>query len=143
MIRLSKLSDYAIVVLSCLAAEHGQLQTAAVLSQQTRIPEPTVAKVLKLLSKKEIVNSVRGVRGGYSLTRPVGKITVAELIEALEGPIAITSCADVHHGSACHIEKLCPTRAGWSRVNLALKSTLDNIFLDELLMPVKNMKRVS
>ncbi|MDD3019574.1 MAG: SUF system Fe-S cluster assembly regulator [Alphaproteobacteria bacterium] len=141
MIKLSKLSDYAIVVLSCLAAERGQLQTAVMLAQQTGIPEPTVAKVLKLLSKKEIVNSVRGVKGGYSMTRIPDQVTVTELIEALEGPISITSCADSEIESDCHIAQLCPMRGNWNKVNSAVKSALDGMNLSDLLLPVSPQRK--
>ncbi|HNQ91636.1 MAG TPA: SUF system Fe-S cluster assembly regulator [Alphaproteobacteria bacterium] len=137
MIRLSKLSDYAIVVLSRLAAEErGQLQTAILLAQQTGIPEPTVAKVLKLLSRQGIVQSVRGVRGGYTMIRVPEEVTVTELIEALEGPIAITSCADIDVETSCQIAGLCPMRGRWHRVNVAVKGALDELFLSDLLIPV-------
>lgn len=139
MIKLSKLSDYAIVVLGCLAAEQGQLQTAVVLARQTGIPEPTVAKVLKLLSKGDIVSSVRGVRGGYSLTRPAERISVAELIEALEGPISITSCAGNDVEFSCHISGSCPMSGGWGRVNHAIRMTLGGIYLAELLAPSRKV----
>ncbi|HRK98404.1 MAG TPA: SUF system Fe-S cluster assembly regulator [Alphaproteobacteria bacterium] len=136
MIKLSKLSDYAIVVLSQLAADQGRLYTAAVLAQQTGIPEPTVAKVLKLLSRREIVNSMRGVKGGYAMTRIPSQVTVTELIEALEGPISITSCADIEVETSCHIAGLCPMRGSWHKVNVAVKSALNEVFLSDLLIPM-------
>lgn len=142
MIKLSKLSDYAIVVLSRLAVEEmGQLQTAVILAQQTGIPEPTVAKVLKLLSKQGIVQSVRGVRGGYALSRAPSEVTVTELIEALEGPISITSCADIEIETSCQIAELCPMRGGWHRVNKAVKTALDELFLSDLLIPMSPQSR--
>ena len=137
MIKLSKLSDYAIVVLSQLAAEQGELLTASELAVKTSIPEPTVAKVLKLLSKSEIINSWRGVRGGYNMTRAPKEITVAELIEALEGPILITSCADHQVESDCNIAGICPMHGKWARVNMVVKDALGTLVLSDLLVPMK------
>ncbi|MDY0030019.1 MAG: SUF system Fe-S cluster assembly regulator [Pseudobdellovibrionaceae bacterium] len=137
MIKLSKLSDYAIVVLSQLAAEHGALLTASELSAKTTIPEPTVAKVLKLLSKSDIINSSRGVRGGYNMTRAPKEITVAELIEALEGPILITSCADHQVESDCNIAEICPMHGKWARVNMVVKDALGTLVLSDLLVSVR------
>lgn len=132
MIKISKLSDYAIVVLSELSRARGQIVTATMLSQSTRIPEPTVAKVLKILSKHDIVQSTRGAHGGYHMARDPQSITVHELIVALEGPVAITSCA---HNSTdrCKVEEFCTVRGGWQKINDAVIATLDGIFLTDLI----------
>ncbi len=133
MIKLSRLSDYAIVVLSELAKNHGQQLTAQSLALSTRIPEPTVAKVLKLLSKQKIVNSARGVNGGYAMQRCPSTITVHELIVALEGPVALTACTS-HSNDSCNIEKLCPLRSGWQKINDAITGTLDGMYLNDLFL---------
>lgn len=137
MIKLSKLSDYAVVVLSQLAAEDGRLVSAVELSSITTIPEPTVSKVLKLLSKQDIITSVRGAKGGYALSRAPADITVAELIEALEGPILITSCADHQVEADCTIAGICPMHGKWSRVNRVVKEALGTLVLADLLIPLK------
>lgn len=136
MIKISKLSDYAIVVLNALASGEGQLQTASILARQTGIPEPTVSKVLKLLAKKDIIRSTRGVKGGYVLARAVAEISVADLIEALDGPIAITSCMEPSD-SSCHIVHQCPLRDGWGHVNRTLRASLQAIPLTSLLAPLR------
>jgi FeS assembly SUF system regulator len=133
MIKISKLSDYAIVVLNELARAQGQLLTATMLSHSTRIPEPTVAKVLKLLSKQKIVNSIRGVNGGYMMKRCPSTITVHELIVALEGPVALTACT-THSNDTCNIEQLCPLRSGWQKINDAITGTLDGMYLNDLFL---------
>lgn len=140
MIKLSKLSDYAIVVLSRLAAGKGEVMTTSLLSSETGIPEPTVSKVLKLLSKQKIVLSVRGANGGYKMDRCPKEITVTELITALDGPIALTACLgeDQHD---CMIDALCPLKSGWSKVNHAIKDALDKVALADLLLPVRTKRR--
>lgn len=142
MIKLSKLSDYAIVVLSRLAAERGEVITTSMLSIETGIPEPTVSKVLKLLSKQKIVLSVRGANGGYKMERAPTDITVTELITALEGPIALTTCLEPAHND-CMIDALCPLKGGWSKVNMAVKSALDKVALADLLIPVRARRGVA
>lgn len=141
MIKLSKLSDYAIVVLSRLAAEKGDVMTTALLSSETGIPEPTVSKVLKLLSKQKIVISVRGANGGYMMERCPKDITVTELITALEGPIALTECVDGGH-TDCMIDSLCPLKGGWNKVNMAVKNALDQVALADLLIPVNRKRKL-
>lgn len=141
MIKLSKLSDYAIVVLSRLAAEKEGVLTTAALSVETGIPEPTVSKVLKLLSREKIVISVRGANGGYRMERCPKDITVTELITALEGPITLTECVDGGH-TDCMIETLCPLKGGWNKVNKAVKDALDKVALADLLIPVRRAKGI-
>ena len=141
MIKLSKLSDYAIVVLSRLAAEKGDVMTTGLLSSETGIPEPTVSKVLKLLARQKIVLSVRGANGGYMMERCPKEITVTELITALEGPIALTECVDGGH-TDCMIDSLCPLKGGWNKVNMAVKEALDKVALADLLIPVRKRKLV-
>ncbi len=141
MIRLSKLSDYAVVVLSQLAREPGAQMSAYELAQITSVPEPTVAKVLKLLSRQNIVVSARGVNGGYALHRKPEEITVKELITALEGPIALTECV-THSADSCVIETLCPMRGGWQKVNDAVHNALSSVMLSDLLIfPVGKMTK--
>ncbi len=140
MIKLSKLSDYAIVVLSILAREQGRLMTAAGLSSASGIPEPTVAKVLKLLSKESVITSTRGVNGGYMLERDPTQISVTELITALEGPIALTACVE-GSDDECGIESICPMSGKWQKVNATIKTALDGLPLSDLLIPVRAARK--
>jgi FeS assembly SUF system regulator len=133
MIRLSKLSDYAVVVLSQLATRPGEQMSACELAHVTSVPEPTVAKVLKLLSRQNIVMSTRGVNGGYAMHRAPNEITVKELITALEGPIALTECV-TNSADSCVIETLCPMRGGWQKVNDAVHAALNSVMLSDLLI---------
>jgi FeS assembly SUF system regulator len=123
MIRMSKLTDYAIVLLAHLARSEGTV-TAQDLAERSKVPLPTVSKLCKELSKAGLVISHRGRHGGYGLARPAESISVAEIVEALEGPIALTEC--VHPGvqQACGIEATCLARDSWDPVSRAIQDAL-------------------
>lgn len=127
MLRLSRLTDYAVVVLARMG-EGGDspLQSAPGLAARTGLPEPTVAKVLKILAQAGIVEGLRGARGGYRLAKPLAAIPLAEVIVAFDGPIALTACVDGGTGQ-CESEALCPVRGRWDPVNSAIRSALENI----------------
>ena len=130
MLRLSKLTDYAVVVLVRLSREAG-VQTAPVIAASTGIPEPTVAKVLKTLAAGGLVASQRGAHGGYRLLRPLAAIPVADVIAAVDGPIALTACVE---GSTveCETQCLCPMRGRWDPVNEAIQQALTTITLADM-----------
>lgn len=131
MIRLSKLADYGIVIAAHLARRPERPQTAPEVAAATSVPQPMTSKILKLLTRGDILVSHRGVRGGYGLARPAAAITIAEVIEALDGPIAITSCVEAGPGD-CGILTSCPARANWQRINGAIREALDGITLAEM-----------
>ena len=135
MIRLSKLADYGIVVASHLARHPDRQQTAPEIAVATSVPQPMTSKVLKLLTRAELLVSHRGAHGGYGLARDAGSITVAEVIEALDGPIAITSCTEPTPGD-CSILSLCPARANWERINLAIREALGDVTLAEMALTI-------
>lgn len=134
MIRLSKLADYAVVMLSHMASREGEVYTTARLAARSAVPEPTAAKILKLLARASILTSQRGSNGGYELARRATEISVAEIIVALEGPIALTACVE---GSAdhCGVEQLCSMRGNWNRVNRAIRDALEDITLADMAFP--------
>jgi FeS assembly SUF system regulator len=134
MIRLSKLADYAMVVLFRLSAapEPGEgVQTSPGIASATGVPEPTVAKVLKLLTAASLVHSHRGARGGYRLARGLEDISVADVITAVDGPIALTACVAGAH-AVCGTEGSCALRGRWKLVNDAIRRALDGITLAEM-----------
>ena len=114
MIRMTKQTDYGFVLLSELAAGPDRVANAPELAQETRLPLPTVAKILKQLAKSGVVRSQRGVKGGYSLARPAREISAAEIVTALEGPVALTICIDGTPGE-CDREDFCGVRGHWQR----------------------------
>ena len=105
MLRISRLTDYATVILATLAAEPGRVQTSACLAEQTKLALPTVSKVLKQLQRAGLVASTRGLRGGYQLARAATEISAGDILDALEGPVALTDCASGHGN--CGFEKSC------------------------------------
>jgi FeS assembly SUF system regulator len=131
VIRLSKLADYGIVIATHLARHPGRQHTAADVAAATAVPAAMTSKVLKLLTRAELLASHRGALGGYSLARPAGTVSVKALVEALDGPIAITSCTEPTPGD-CSILSLCPARANWERINRAIRDALDEVSLDEM-----------
>jgi FeS assembly SUF system regulator len=131
MLRLSKLTDYAVVVLVRLSHHDGEVTTSPTLAQATGVPEPTVAKVLKALCAAGLVASQRGARGGYRLARPLESIPVATVITAIDGPISLTACVDGATGG-CEAQEVCPIRGRWDPVNDAIRTALTRITLDQM-----------
>jgi FeS assembly SUF system regulator len=138
VLRLSKLTDYAVVVMARLAHDgagpDGRVQTAPGLAAATGIAEPTVAKVLKILGQAGLVEGVRGARGGYRLTRMLPAVPLAEVIAAVDGPIALTACVDGGAG-ACEAEAFCAVRGRWDPVNDAIRKALTGITIADLAGP--------
>ncbi len=129
MLRISRLTDYATVILASLAG--GRLASAADIAERTRIGLPTVSKLLKQLQHAGLVRSVRGAHGGYQLARPTGEINAADIIDAVEGPVALTECAT--GGGNCGIEATCQVGHGWQRISLAIRRSLTGVSLEELV----------
>lgn len=134
MLKLNRLTDYAVVVLSRLSKQVGMVQTANEISDGTGLPMPTVSKILKLMAGSSLIESHRGVNGGYSLSRGADSVRVSEIIEALEGPIALTACVD-GTTDQCTIEGSCPMRGNWNTVNDAIRKALSGVTLADLLDP--------
>src|SRR3984893_12663674 len=130
MLRISRLTDYATVVLAALAQQPERVQTATARAEQTRIAAPTVSKLLKQLQRASLVTSTRGLHGGYQLARPAAQISAAAILDALEGPMALTDCA-AGHGN-CEIEQTCRVGRVWQRLNLAIRRSLYDVRLAQL-----------
>jgi FeS assembly SUF system regulator len=134
MLRVTRLTDYATVVLTVLAEQAERVHSAAELAERSRVEPATVAKVLKLLAQAGLVESFRGTHGGYRLARPPECIPLAAIVEALEGPLGMTTCS-VHDGE-CGIESHCGVRAGWQRINDVIVDALARTTLADMLAPV-------
>lgn len=133
MFRLNRLTDYAVVVMSQMAMRGGETRSAQQISEDTGVPLPTVAKLLNLLGRAKLVTSQRGAAGGYTLSAEPEAITVAQIIQAMEGPIALTACVDGAVDS-CDAESFCPMRGNWNKVNGAIRSALTSVSLAEMMM---------
>ena len=128
-VRLSSLTDYAIVIMSAAARHCGGMRvSAADLAEETGIPVPTAQKLVSLLTRAGLLKSVRGQGGGIKLARPSAAISLADIVEAVEGPIALTSCmrTDNHN---CALEDNCGVRPHWDAVNKAVRGALGSVTL--------------
>lgn len=130
MLRMSKLTDYGIVVMSHLANESDRPHTAAELAMETQVSQPTVSKILKLLAREGLLESYRGAKGGYRLARSAGAISMAEIIDALEGPIAITECSS--SVGSCDQEPHCTISSHWQWINRTIHDALNGVSLEEM-----------
>lgn len=132
MLRLNKLTDYAVVTLTRMAGAPGETFTTPRLAGETAVPIPTVAKLMKQLSKGGLVSSQRGATGGYMLGRPPEQITVAEVIEVMEGPISLTACVEGADDS-CSVVALCPMSGNWNKVNSVIHEALKGLTLADMM----------
>ena len=133
MLRVSKLTDYATVVMTVLAAAPDSVHSAQDLAEKSRLEVPTVSKLLKQLAQAQLVESFRGVNGGYRLARSPERISIAEIVIAMEGPIGMTECS-VAEGQ-CDRESQCGVRGSWQQINSVLDHTLRAVSLADMLRP--------
>lgn len=131
--RLSSLADYAVVMMSAAARHCGGVArlNATLLAEETGVPLPTVQKLVSRLSAAGLIESARGTGGGFRLSRPPSAINLAEIIEAIEGPIALTSCTE-HAARDCKAEDTCQVKPHWNVVNGAVRGALAGVSLATL-----------
>jgi FeS assembly SUF system regulator len=130
VLRISKLTDYATVILASLATDPAGRRTAADIARTIHLAAPTVSKLLKQLHRSGLVESTRGLHGGYRLARPPAQISAACILDALEGPLALTECSTGH--SQCDLQASCSVGGSWQRINHAIRQSLEEITLAEL-----------
>lgn len=135
MLRLSKMTDYAVVVMGRLASRPDERQSAADIAANTGLPQATVGQVLKALSTSELVYGTRGAQGGYILSRRPELISVAEIVVALDGPVAITACVE-GADDPCSVESMCLLKGSWDAVNIAIEDALKQVTLADMLAPL-------
>ena len=133
--RLSNMADYAVLTMTA-AARHcgGARVNASQLAEETGLPGPTVQKLVSKLSSAGLLKAVRGAGGGLKLARPAAAITLADIVEAVEGPIALTPCVE-HGRHDCALEACCSVRPHWGVVNEALRGALADVPLTRLAQP--------
>lgn len=130
MLRVTKFTDYATVVLIALASTPDTVSSAAELAERAGLEPPTVSKLLKPLAQAGLVEAFRGVNGGYRLARPAATISLCDIVEAMEGPLAMTQCSA--HDGACGIEHTCSARANWRRINDVVIDALRAVSLADM-----------
>ncbi|MCD6034459.1 MAG: system Fe-S cluster assembly regulator [Rickettsiales bacterium] len=138
MIKLSRMADYAVVLMTHLAQDAKRCEvplSAHEISEATGIPDPTVSKLLKALSRGGLLTSTRGLHGGYTLAKGSTIITMADIISAVDGPISLTECINEEEKN-CGIESFCPTRSGWHKINHKVREAFASVSLAEIAVPV-------
>lgn len=141
MLKLGKLTDYATLVMTELAAGPHSARSAQELALRVRVAAPTVAKLLRLLGRAGLVQAARGVHGGYRLAREPSAISVADIVAAVEGPVAVTECAGA--GSCCAIEHHCGVRGHWRSINTAIERALASVTLAQMCAEHRQMPPVA
>jgi len=142
MMRINKLTDYGIVVMTKIATmKSDKVHTAKEISHKTNIPLPTVTRLLKTLSNTGLLVSQRGSQGGYALSKSASNISVASIIESIEGPIALTEC--LTNECACSYESSCNVELPWQKINNTVKTALEKISLSEMIQSEPKNKLVN
>jgi FeS assembly SUF system regulator len=136
VIRLGKLTDYGLVLMSQIARSQLELHTARDLARECRLPLPTVSKILKVLLQRGLLESHRGIKGGYALAQDPQLITVGAIISALEGPLALTECS-VDVAGLCDLESSCPIRDNQRIINQVIRGALERVTLSDLIRPMR------
>jgi len=131
MIRLTNLADYGVVLMCEMGKNPTALHSAVKLAQETGLPVPTVSKILGALSKADLLTSHRGLNGGFKLAGDPNDITIAGIIEAVDGPIALTNCIEKAPGD-CSFEPICAMRPHWQLINDAVRDGLAGITLEKI-----------
>lgn len=139
MLRVTKLTDYATVVLTVLAGRSDAVSSASELAEHSHLESTTVSKILRPLAQAGLVEGFRGAKGGYRLTRAASRISLFEIVEAIEGKLGMTECS--LHDGACGIEESCGVRANWRRVNDVIADALRDVSLEQMLAPAPIQSR--
>lgn len=133
MIRLSRLSDYAIVLMCEMAASRDERFSASKLHQATHISQSAIMKILKLLANEGLVTSARGASGGYSISSDPSKISILDIVKAIDGPVSVTMCSHNTTEEPCVFEAYCTAKTGWGMVNTALQDTISRFSVADFL----------
>lgn len=134
MLRMSKLTDYGALVLTCLARQPDAIVRASEVATSTHLAQPTVSKLLKMLATDGLVESFRGAHGGYRLARPAEQISLMAIIDSLEGPVSLTECATAD--GDCSQALTCSARPNWMGINAVIRNALLEVSLADLAQPV-------
>ena len=134
MLRVSKLADYGTVVMASMAREPQRVHSAAEVAVRIGLAAPTVSKILKTLARRGLVTSSRGAKGGYRLRCDPAQISVAQIIDAMDGPIGMTECSITP--GMCSQEAACTVRANWQTINHIVLDALQRVTLEQMTRPI-------
>lgn len=130
MLRLGKMTDYAFIILDVLSEHTERPLSAQAVAALSKLPEPTVSKILKILARADLIYSIRGAGGGYHLSHPINDISVLDVVEAMEGRVTMVECVDSPH--TCTVISTCPVQGRWNGINAVLRNTLSDWSLNDL-----------
>ncbi|MPW23006.1 SUF system Fe-S cluster assembly regulator [Paraburkholderia sp. CNPSo 3157] len=133
MLRMSKLADYATVIMITMARDPDAVKSAGSLAEATGIPAPTVSKVMKTLARGGVLASARGVSGGYQLALPPQRIMLSDVIAVVDGPFGMTECSALP--GLCTQEAVCSARANWQKINRLIFEALSQVSLADMASP--------
>jgi FeS assembly SUF system regulator len=137
VVRLGKLTDYGLVLMTCMAKSEGMsMRTARDLAAESKLPLSTVSKLLKQLLQSGLLMSHRGAKGGYILAKTPDAVSVVDIISAIEGPMALTECSTDVTG-LCNLEPCCPIKSNQQIINQAVRGVLEKITLSDLIQPMQ------
>lgn len=134
MLRIGKMTDYAMLIMSHMAKTPDQILSATALSEALHLMAPTVSKILKMLADAELVISLRGAEGGYKLARAAADISIVDIISAMEGDLALTECCEVQ--GLCAIDSMCTLRENWKKINKMMKLMLSQLSILDMSKPL-------
>lgn len=134
MLKLTRLADYGVVLMTNMAASRDSVRSAQSLAEATGVPLPTVSKLLSNFARSGLLQAVRGAKGGFRLARDAREISVADIIAVVDGPIALTQCLEAG-ASSCELEWLCPSRYAWGTINRAVQNALGELTVADLIFP--------
>ena len=140
MLRIGKLTDYAMSILATMAKDPTVVKSAATLAEQLVLPATTVSKILKILSEANLVSSLRGAEGGYKLNQPASSLSVAKIIAVMEGDITMTECCE--SSALCALQTQCSMKENWLKINKTIAGLLSRISLTEMMAPL-NLQDIS
>jgi FeS assembly SUF system regulator len=132
MLKISRLADYAVVIMTGLSRQGAAHLSACDIAKEVGLPEPTVSKILKLLARAGLLESLRGARGGYGLVKTARDTTMADIIAAVDGPIALTACTEKGSGD-CTLRGHCAMHGRWNPLNRAILTALEGVTLADMM----------
>lgn len=134
MLKIGKLTDYALLILSEMAKTPDAVLSATIIAERVRLPLPTVSKVLKMLAERALVSSVRGAEGGYHLVKSAEEISIADVVSAMEGGLAITECCESR--DLCAVDASCGLSKNWQKINKMVYGLLANVSILDMQKPL-------
>ena len=139
MIKVSRIADYAVLLVCRMSRKKDKVFSAQDLSLQTSLPLTTVSKILTKLTKSKIITSVRGVAGGYKLLTDAKDISVGNIIDVIDGKVALTVCIE-ESNHTCGLAAMCPSHSNWQIINNAVSNALNSVSIEEMSKPIQNFR---